>query len=70
MRTSFFSRVIRLVLTATLVSTMLSGCGYNQFQSKDEATKAAWGEVVNQYQRRASLIPTPSSAPRPCWKRI
>ncbi len=57
MRTSFFSRVIRLVLTATLVSTMLSGCGYNQFQSKDEATKAAWGEVVNQYQRRADLIP-------------
>jgi LemA protein len=42
---------------AVLISTMLSGCGYNQFQSKDEATKAAWGEVVNQYQRRADLIP-------------
>ncbi|MES2015651.1 MAG: LemA family protein [Pseudomonadota bacterium] len=36
---------------------MLSGCGYNTFQTKDEATKAAWGEVVNQYQRRADLIP-------------
>jgi LemA protein len=33
------------------------GCGYNEFQAKDEATKAAWGEVVNQYQRRADLIP-------------
>jgi LemA protein len=36
---------------------LLSGCGYNQFQTKDEATKAAWAEVVNQYQRRADLIP-------------
>ena len=57
LRTSFFSRIVGIVLAATLVSTMLSGCGYNQFQSKDEATKAAWGEVVNQYQRRADLIP-------------
>ncbi|HZV67557.1 MAG TPA: LemA family protein [Telluria sp.] len=39
------------------MSALLSGCGYNQFQSKDEAIKAAWGEVVNQYQRRADLIP-------------
>jgi LemA protein len=36
---------------------MLSACGYNDFQSKDEAVKAAWSEVVNQYQRRADLIP-------------
>jgi LemA protein len=36
---------------------MLSACGYNQFQDKDEAIKAAWSEVVNQYQRRADLIP-------------
>jgi LemA protein len=42
---------------ALLLSTLLTGCGYNDFQSKDEATKAAWGEVVNQYQRRADLIP-------------
>jgi LemA protein len=57
MRTSLFSRIAGILLAATLASTMLSGCGYNQFQSKDEATKAAWGEVVNQYQRRADLIP-------------
>ena len=34
----------------------LSGCGYNDFQRLDEATKSAWSEVVNQYQRRADLI--------------
>ena len=44
-------------LTALLLTFLLSGCGYNQFQSKDEAIKAAWGEVVNQYQRRADLVP-------------
>jgi len=52
-----FARWTRLLLTLSLFSAMLSGCGYNQFQSKDEATKAAWSEVVNQYQRRADLIP-------------
>ncbi|HUO20066.1 MAG TPA: LemA family protein [Steroidobacteraceae bacterium] len=36
---------------------MLSGCGYNKLQQQDEAVKAAWSEVVNQYQRRADLIP-------------
>ncbi|MFZ5548376.1 MAG: LemA family protein [Pseudomonadota bacterium] len=41
-------------LAATLV---LSGCGYNDFQSLDEQTKSAWSEVLNQYQRRADLIP-------------
>ncbi len=35
----------------------LSGCGYNKLQQQDEAVKAAWSEVVNQYQRRADLIP-------------
>ncbi len=35
----------------------LSGCGYNSIQSKDEGVKAAWSEVVNQYQRRADLVP-------------
>jgi LemA protein len=35
----------------------LSGCGYNALQQQDEAVKAAWSEVVNQYQRRADLIP-------------
>ena len=36
---------------------LLSGCGYNQIQQKDEATKAAWSEVLNQYKRRSDLIP-------------
>lgn len=36
---------------------VLSGCGYNDFQAKDEQVKAAWSEVVNQYKRRADLIP-------------
>jgi LemA protein len=35
----------------------LSGCGYNDFQTKDEQVKASWSEVLNQYQRRADLIP-------------
>jgi LemA protein len=35
----------------------LSGCGYNKLQNQDEAVKAAWSEVLNQYQRRADLIP-------------
>lgn len=43
-----------LALTAAL---LLSSCGYNQFQQKDEAVNAAWAEVLNQYQRRADLIP-------------
>jgi LemA protein len=38
-------------------SLLLSGCGYNNIQSTDEQTKAAWSEVLNQYQRRADLIP-------------
>ncbi|HEY7241035.1 MAG TPA: LemA family protein [Burkholderiales bacterium] len=40
-----------------LVVLLLSGCGYNTIQSADEQTKAAWSEVVNQYQRRADLVP-------------
>ena len=43
-----------LALVATLG---LSGCGYNNFQTLDEQVKAAWSEVLNQYQRRADLIP-------------
>ena len=38
------------------LAASLSGCGYNDFQRLDEATKSAWSEVVNQYQRRADLI--------------
>ena len=40
-----------------VLSSFLSGCGYNAIQSKDEAIKAAWSEVVNQYQRRTDLVP-------------
>ena len=40
-----------------LASVNLAGCGYNKLQNQDEAVKAAWSEVVNQYQRRADLIP-------------
>ncbi len=40
-----------------LAITTLSGCGYNTFQSQDEQIKASWAEVLNQYQRRADLIP-------------
>lgn len=40
-----------------LPALLLAGCGYNTIQRQDEATKAAWSEVVNQYQRRADLIP-------------
>jgi LemA protein len=54
---SLFSRLAGLLLAGVLATTLLSGCGYNEFQAKDEATKAAWSEVVNQYQRRADLIP-------------
>ncbi len=39
-----------------VLAASLTGCGYNDFQRLDEATKSAWSEVVNQYQRRADLI--------------
>ncbi|MNO85111.1 LemA family protein [compost metagenome] len=42
---------------AALVAVSLNGCGYNTFQSQDEQIKAAWSEVVNQYQRRTDLVP-------------
>ena len=45
---------VTLILAAALLA---SGCGYNQIQQQDEAVKAAWSEVVNQYQRRADLVP-------------
>jgi len=53
---NFSRRWSRLVLVG-LMPLLLSGCGYNEIQGKDEAVKAAWSEVVNQYQRRADLIP-------------
>jgi LemA protein len=39
------------------LASQLAGCGYNTFQAQDEQIKASWSEVVNQYQRRADLIP-------------
>jgi LemA protein len=42
---------------AVIVALSLSGCGYNTFQSNDEQIKASWSEVLNQYQRRADLVP-------------
>jgi LemA protein len=47
-----FTRILPLMLVLGL-----SGCGYNQFQSLDEESKASWSEVLNQYQRRADLVP-------------
>jgi LemA protein len=44
-------------LMVVLAGLMLSGCGYNSIQAQDETTKAAWSEVLNQYQRRADLVP-------------
>ena len=49
-------RRIIVSLTAMLALT-LGGCGYNEFQKLDEDVKAGWSEVLNQYQRRADLIP-------------
>ncbi len=50
---SRFSSLIFL----SIASFLLPGCGYNDFQRLDEQTKSAWAEVLNQYQRRADLIP-------------
>lgn len=49
-------RLLMLFVAAT-ATLSLTGCGYNQFQSLDEQTKSAWSEVLNQYQRRADLVP-------------
>ena len=47
----------RLFSVLALVAVLLSGCGYNQIQVNDEAVNASWSEVLNQYKRRADLIP-------------
>lgn len=49
------TQILRLFALAAL--TALSGCGYNTLQTTDEAIKSAWSEVLNQYQRRADLVP-------------
>jgi len=48
---------MKRLLAILLIATSLSGCGYNDFQRLDEDTKAKWSEVLNQYQRRADLVP-------------
>ncbi|MEF8716031.1 MAG: LemA family protein [Accumulibacter sp.] len=48
---------LRILSILVLLAGLLSGCGYNTFQTGDEAIKSAWSEVLNQYQRRADLVP-------------
>ena len=48
---------MRKLMLAVLAALTLSGCGYNDFQRLDESVQSAWAEVVNNYQRRADLIP-------------
>ena len=50
-------RRLLVSLFVLAASGSLAGCGYNKLQNQDEAVKAAWSEVLNQYQRRADLIP-------------
>lgn len=52
---SFVPRLLLALALATVAA--LSGCGYNDFQRLDEQTASAWAEVLNQYQRRADLVP-------------
>ncbi len=52
MKSRFFS-----LLMAGIIGLLVTGCGYNDFQRLDEQTKSAWSEVLNQYQRRADLVP-------------
>lgn len=46
-----------LIGAIAIITVLLSGCGYNQIQSQDEQVSSSWSEVLNQYQRRADLIP-------------
>jgi len=48
---------MRLLAVLVLAASLLSGCGYNQIQINDETVNASWSEVLNQYKRRADLIP-------------
>jgi LemA protein len=50
-------RKLMLLLASLFMLVSLSGCGYNTLQSQDEQIKAGWAEVLNQYQRRADLVP-------------
>ena len=48
---------IRMLAVLAVFVSLLTGCGYNAFQTGDEAVKSSWSEVINQYQRRADLVP-------------
>jgi LemA protein len=50
-------RKLLIVFAFVVAVSQLSGCGYNTLQSQDEEIKAQWSEVINQYQRRADLVP-------------
>lgn len=50
-------RISPRLMLLVLLASLLSGCGYNSIQQKDEQVKAGWAEVLNQYKRRADLIP-------------
>lgn len=50
-------RAPALLIVFAMTVSLLSGCGYNTIQSDDEAVKASWAEVLNQYKRRADLVP-------------
>ncbi len=52
-----FSLSFKTIAAALLAALALSGCGYNDFQRLDEEVKSGWSEVLNQYQRRADLVP-------------
>jgi LemA protein len=58
-KVAFFTLEIYMTrwLLILLTALSLTGCGYNDFQRLDEQTKSAWSEVLNQYQRRADLVP-------------
>ncbi|MDB5600946.1 MAG: LemA family protein [Xanthobacteraceae bacterium] len=52
-----FSRLVRFPVAALLMGFLLAGCGVNNIPSYEEGAKAKWSDVLNQYQRRADLIP-------------
>ena len=51
------SRPFRIVVLVPLLSLLLAGCGYNNIPTYEEQAKAKWSDVLNQYQRRADLVP-------------
>lgn len=50
-------RFLSIALLLGVLSSSLTGCGYNTMQTQDETVKASWSDVLNQYQRRADLVP-------------